>query len=181
MPLPDLVKDGILPEGVHEASEKDLEDMFVAPFPASKTRDRNLKGFVAYRDVFAQFGVPLTQWVDGSFVDATRESPDDIDVVNFAHAGDLNTLDPAVRAVVAPLLQGKIERYHTHAHLEVHFPKGHKFAAKFENMRRYWRDWFSRCQDYSGPVKKHAPWRGSKGFVQMTTSDGNVSPVIDMQ
>jgi hypothetical protein len=58
-------------------------------------------------------------------------------------------------------------------------PADRAFAFASENMRKYWRDWFSRPQDYRGPFKRAAPERGRKGLVQMHVGDASRAPFID--
>ena len=105
-----------------------------------------------------------------------------MDVVNFCEASTLNSITPALQPRIQPLLNGgqstKTE-YDTHTFLLIHFPTGHPFAAKFEDRRKYWRDWFSRPQDYTGPKKLPAPWRGRKGIVQMNVGDVTMCPTVN--
>ena len=68
--------------------------------------------------------------------------------------------------------------YDTHTFLVIRFPAGHLFEASFEPQRKYWRDWFSRPQDYSGPKKVEALWRGRKGIVQMNVGNVTLCPTV---
>lgn len=181
MALPELNSEGLLPEGIHPATADDLKERFVDPFAASTTRQRIFDGFLGYQTTLAGLGVHATQWVDGSFVDAARVDPEDIDVVNFCDAAMLNAVPPARQALLQPLLDGRAAtkaQYDTHSFLVVHFPAGRPYAAQFEDRRKYWRDWLSRPQDYSGPNKTPAPWRGRKGIVQMNVGDANLCPTV---
>ena len=181
MALPDFNAQGLLPEGVHPATTADLKDRFVTSFPTSVRRQKVFDNFCRYQAAVAGFGVHATQWVDGSFVDQSRLDPDDADVVNFCDFSALNALPPAIQIQVAPLLDGRDSTkttYDTHTFLEVRFPAGHSLAANSENRRKYWRDWFSRPQDYSGPKKVEALWRGRKGIVQMIVGNATLCPAI---
>jgi len=181
MALPDLNPQGLLPEGVHPATEDELEARFVVPFASSSTRQRIFENFCRYRIEVAALGVHATQWVDGSFVDGLRLHPEDVDVVNFCGSSELNAVAPASQKLVQPLLNGREStraEYDTHTFLLVCFPAGHPFAANFEARRKYWRDWFSRPQDYTGSKKIPAPWRGRKGIVRMNVGDAILCPSV---
>jgi hypothetical protein len=181
MALPDFNAQGLLPEGVHEATSGDLHDRFVAACLGSGTRQNVFDNFCRYQAAVAALGAHATQWVDGSFVDRSRLDPEDVDVVNFCEFSVLNSLPPDARTQIAPLLDGRESTkrdYKTHTFLETCFPAGHPYAANFENRRKYWRDWFSRPQHYVGPKKVEASWRGRKGIVQMIVGDGKHCPAI---
>jgi hypothetical protein len=179
MALPDFNEQGLLPEGVHLATAGDLEDRFVTPFPESASRPNVFDNFCRYEAALAALAVHATQWVDGSFVDQSCLNPEDVDTVNFCESAVLNSVPPAAQAQIAPLLDGRESTkrdYKTHTFLVIHFPAGHPYAANFEHRRNYWFDWFSRPQEYSGPRKVEAPWRGRKGFVQMNVGDARLCP-----
>lgn len=181
MALPDFNAQGLLPEGVHLATTGDLKDRFVAPFAGSVTRQKIFDNFCRYQTVVAALGVHATQWVDGSFVDQSRLDPEDVDAVNFCEFSLLNSLPVAAQIQITPLLDGRVSTktaYDTHTFLEIRFPAGHLFEASFEQQRKYWRDWFSRPQDYSGPTKVEALWRGRKGIVQMNVGNVNLCPTV---
>lgn len=181
MALPDFNAQGLLPEGVHPATVADLKDRFATPFPTSRTRQNVLANFCRYQADVAALGVHVTQWVDGSFVDQSRLDPEDVDAVNFCEYSVLNALGPTARIQITPLLDGREstkKEYDTHTFLEIRFPAGHPFETSFERQRKYWRDWFSRPQDYSGPIKVEALWRGRKGIVQMNVGNVNLCPAV---
>jgi len=181
MALPDLNPQGLLPEGVHPATEEDLKSRFVNPFAFNTTRQRIHQSLCRYRAEIAAIGVHATQWVDGSFVDSARLDPEDVDVVNYCESSALNAVTSTLQRRIQQLLNGRDStktEYDTHTFLVIRFPAGHPFAARFEERRKYWRDWFSRPQDYSGPKKLPAPWRGRKGIVQMNVGDVNLCPTV---
>jgi hypothetical protein len=181
MPLPDFNPQGLLPEGVHLATVGDLQERFVTPFPASATRQKVFANFCRYQTAVTALGVQATQWVDGSFVDQSRLAPEDVDAVNFCDFSNLNALPTASRSQITPLLDGRESTktaYDTHTFREIRFPAAHPLAANSENRRKYWRDWFSRPQDYSGPKKVEALWRGRKGIVQMNVGDASLCPTV---
>lgn len=181
MALPELNPLGLLQEGVHPATEDELKARFVVPFVSSSTRLRIYQNFCRYRTEVAALGVHVTQWVDGSFADGSRLDPEDVDVVNFCESSELNSVTPTLQKRVQPLLNGRDStktEYDTHTFLVVRFPAGHPFAASFDAQRKYWRDWFSRPQDYTGSKKCPAPWRGQKGIVRMHVGDATVCPSV---
>jgi hypothetical protein len=181
MLLPDFNAQGLLPEGVYPATAADLQDRFVTPFPVSCSRRNVFDKFCSYQAALAALGVHATQWVDGSFVDQSRLNPEDVDAVNFCEYSVLTSLSTPAQAQIDPLLDGRESTktaYNTHTFLAIRFPAGHPFAASFEMHRKYWRDWFSRPMDYSGPRKVGAPWRGRKGIVQMIVGDVSLCPIV---
>ena len=181
MPIPEFDTRGLLPDGVYSASASEMHERCVADFPGSTRRPTVIASFIRYQEAVAALGVNATQWVDGSFVDRTRLDPDDVDVVNFCEQANLNSLSPAAQAQIEPLLDGDVKtkpQYDTHSFLIVRFPPGHPFESSFEANRKYWRDAWSKAQDYSGFTKKLAPWRGKKGFLQMKVGDAKLCPDI---
>jgi len=137
--------------------------------------------FCRYQAAVAALGGHVTQWVDGSFVDRSRLDPEDVDAVNFCEFSVLNALAPAVQIQLETLLDGRDSTkttYKTHTFLEIRFPAGHIYEPSFEKQRKYWRDWLSRPQDYTGPKKVEALWRGRKGIVQMNVGDVKLCPTV---
>jgi len=183
MSLPTFTVNGILPDGVHAASEDDLEERCVDPFPTSRTRHPVFQGFCRYRSDLNGLGLNITQWVDGSFTDETRLDPDDIDLVNFVSAIEINAIPPPNRSSAAALLNGRETTkttYSCHTFLETVFPTGHPFEPIFERPRLFWRKWWATSQDYTKPpVKTPAPLRGSKGIVLMTVGTPTSAPTIN--
>jgi hypothetical protein len=183
MPLPTFTADGLLPDGVHPATEDELKERCVDPFPASRTRQPVFDGFRRYRNDLNGLGLNITQWVDGSFVDESRLDPDDIDLVNFVGAAELNAIPVADQPRAAALLDGRDATkgaYSCHTFLEVTFPPGHPFAPIREQRRREWRHCWAMPQDYSKPpVKTPAPHRGRKGFLSMVVGNPALAPTIN--
>lgn len=182
MPLPDFNSNGLLPEGVHPATENDLMERYVMPFETSQTRPIVFEGFQRYRQELAILHLDITQWVDGSFVDRSRLDSEDIDLVNFVQLENIERIPLEDRPKVVSLLGGREATkrdYHCHTFLEIRFPSGHPFADKFEELRKYWRKWWSQPRDYSNPGEKTVDSRrGSKGFVSMTVGSEDNAPRI---
>jgi hypothetical protein len=183
MSLPIFTKQGLLPDGVHPATEDELKERCVAPFLASRTRLAVFDGFCRYRSALSGLGVNITQWVDGSFTDETRVDPDDVDLVNFVSADEVNAISASDRPRVNELLNGRDATkaaYSCHTFLEIVFPAGHPFEPSFERQRLYWRRWWSTPQDYSKPpIKTPAPHRGRKGIVLMNVGSPTAAPSIN--
>jgi hypothetical protein len=182
MSLPDFNTEGLLPDGVHPSTEDELKERCVDPFTTSRTRQPVFDGFCLYRNALNSLGLNITQWVDGSFVDESRIDPDDIDLVNFVGADELNAIPVADRPRVAALLDGRDTTkvaYSCHTFLEVAFPPGHPFALIQEQRRREWRHCWAMPQDYSRPpIKTPAPYRGRKGFLSMVVGNSSLAPTI---
>ena len=107
--------------------------------------------------------------------------PEDIDLINFSHAHELNALVPTDQMNAARLMDGREATkgaYHCHTFLVVMFPSDHPWAPYSEKMRKEWREFFSRARDYRYPDKPHAPWRGQKGFAEMHVGDVTLCPVV---
>jgi hypothetical protein len=183
MSLPTFTAEGLLPDGVHPATEDELKERCVDPFPTSRTRQPVFDGFCRYRADLSGLGLNITQWADGSFMDSTRLDPDDIDLVNFISEAEVNSIPVANRPRAAALLDGRDATktsYSCHTFLEIAFPPGHPFAPICEQQRRQWRHFWGMPQDYSKPpVKTPAPHRGRKGFVSMVVGDSVLAPNIN--
>jgi hypothetical protein len=183
MPLPSFNAEGVLPNGVHHATEAEVRERLVDSFPTSASRQPIFEGFCRYRVDLSGLGLNVTQWVDGSFTDATRLDPDDIDLVNYVSADEVNAIPAPDRARAVALLNGRENTkatYSSHTFLETVFPAGHPFEPLFENRRVYWRKWFAIPQDYSKPPNKTpAPHRGAKGIVSMTVGTTPSAPKIN--
>jgi hypothetical protein len=184
MSLPDFNHQGLLPEGLHLASEDEVKERCVDAFPDSTSRRPVFYGLCRYRAAAAKLNLNITQWVNGSFTDRTRLNPEDVDLVNFVRAEDVKFLTTVEEENIDALLDGE-ERtkagFRCHSFLELIFPPGHKYADYFEGQRRYWSKQWSTPQDYSTPpLKKEAPWRGKKGILQMTVGAPSLVPHIDL-
>jgi hypothetical protein len=184
MSLPDFNSQGLLPEGIHRASEDEVKERCVDAFPESRSRRTIFDGLCRYRAAASALSLNITQWVNGSFTDQTRMNPEDVDLVNYVLADDLKHLTPAEENAVEALLNGfetTKPKYRCHSFLEIVFPPGHGFEADFEGQRRYWSSLWSTPQDYSQPPeKKEAPHRGKKGILLMTVGDADLAPNIQL-
>ena len=106
MPIPPLNANGLLPEGVHEASLDEIRSRF----GAFQDSDRRVQLFGKLEKLVAGLGrssLFLAIIVDGSFVTAKRE-PEDVDVIVVLHrAHDWNAdLNPSDYGLVSrPILR----------------------------------------------------------------------------
>lgn len=90
VPVPAFTVDGLLPPGRHAATVAEIEATFVKPF-ASTSRRKLFDGWLARRAALIAL-LPVTEWVNGSFVEATH-GPGDIDVVTFLPAHEVERLN----------------------------------------------------------------------------------------
>ena len=168
----------VLPVGVYQCSENELKAAFVDRFEASRTRAGIWEGLLRYRARIAEFGIGVTQWIDGSFVEG-KPNPSDVDVVSFCDYEAFNR-------VVGSIGEGKLEfmgsgeatksEFWTHSFLVLSCSRTHPYHETFEKSRSYWRRWFGRTRPIVGPIG--SPLIGhQKGFIQMPI--GVDAPVIN--
>lgn len=184
MPLPPFTSQGLLPEGLHPATEDDLRERCVTPFPESHTRGSIFSGLCEYRQRLAELGVATSQWIDGSFVDASRLDPEDVDLVNFQASMLLNSIPSESRAEVLSLLTGIPSLkalYQVHAFIAIMFPPDHQYAQRSDDRLRYWTGLFTTPQRYGvDGSKSPAPERGTKGIALMTVGDPTLAPATNL-
>jgi hypothetical protein len=124
----------ILPPGIHDVDPSELDNHFLSAFGASTTRSALIDGFRRYIKALKKYAVRFEIWLDGSFV-TSKEDPNDIDLVVFAAASELNALplDAQHR------LRGLFDRPSCRKAFgcDVLFS-----VAENENMRSYWRGWY---------------------------------------
>lgn len=165
----------VLPEGVHESSEDEIEAVFVASFPASRTRHGIWRGLLRLRAEAVALGVAGVQWVDGSFVES-KVDPSDVDVVTFMSAERFNAMPGAYRHAAEALLAGGLATRATHrchTFMVLSYEPGHARHGVYESDRRYWRNWFGNAV---APDERSAarPVLHRKGLIQVVL--GNVEP-----
>ena len=77
--------------GIHRIEYSELETEFVANFPESLTRRRNLEGLLNYLKMpfFVNHKQAFTRlWIDGSFT-TSKQNPNDIDGIIFINPNEL--------------------------------------------------------------------------------------------
>ncbi len=107
MALPLYTQTGLLPEGIHATDMQGLHARCVAPYTTSN-RETLWQGLGRYQQELLKLGIHATQWVNGSFVDATRTDPGDIDVVNFCTEKVLHHVPENDMQRVVDLLAGDL-------------------------------------------------------------------------
>ncbi len=159
---------------------EDLHERLVAPFGAS-SRLALFQGFQRYREALLALGLHATQWVNGSFVDATRTDPEDIDLVNFCTEKMLQHVPENAMHRVGDLLAGgmaTIAEFGCQTNLVVVYSPSHALAANVIAWQQKWYTLFSSARDYTDPDRPVAPARGRKGFAELIVGDPNLCPQL---
>ena len=124
----------ILEPGLNDLALSDLEMYFLSSFPESTTRPALIEGLKAYLAHLKSLGVQIELWVDGSFV-TTKLNPSDVDLVLFAPAAGLDTLEPQKQEAFSALVD--------RATIKQYFGCDVLFCpSENQNMRSYWRGWY---------------------------------------
>ena len=134
----------LFPPGLHPVDEGQLETLFVYPFNGSTTRPALVSGLRAYLQALRKAGVTFEVWLDGSF-STQKVDPNDVDIVVFADADELNRLSPSLQTY----LRGLFDR--TTAKRQ--YGCDVLFApASDMDLRSYWRGWygFDRLEQAKG-------------------------------
>lgn len=137
----------LFPPGLHSVSETDLDNHFLRAFAASQTRPALIAGLRAFLASLKRVGVGFEVWLDGSFC-TEKLDPNDVDLVVFADAHELNRLDPSVQQYLVGLLD--------RANSKVKFGCDVMFAPSDNfDARSYWRGWygFDRNEQPKGIAK----------------------------
>ena len=124
----------LLPPGIHDVDPSELDNHFLSAFESSRTRRDLIDGFHRYIEALMKHAIRFEIWLDGSFV-TSKEDPNDIDLVVFAPASELNALPQEDQN----RLRGLFDR----ASIKKVFGCDVLFSvAENENMRSYWRGWY---------------------------------------
>jgi hypothetical protein len=170
---------GVLPDGVFPCEQATLRERFVEQFPDSQRRTLLCDGFFLLRSEAAKVGIAATQWVDGSFVES-KLNPEDVDVVSFVDYDTLNGLPTQSQDRVEELLNGleatKVD-YQCHTFLVPSCPVGHPYHGEFQNIRRFWRNWWGKTRNIRHSTGVELPGY-RKGFVEMTLGKATLAPQI---
>ena len=135
--LPPLDENGLLPIGIHLASLPVFEQRFVLDFPLSVTRRRILDGYKQILREITPLRLTGWQWLDGSFVTA-KENPEDLDVVTFLQADELDALSAEDQTTVLEFLQGQARTkalYHCETFLVIVRPFDDRLYQRYEKDR----------------------------------------------
>lgn len=124
----------ILPPGIHDVEPSELDNHFLSEFDGSRTRRALIDGFHQYIEALKKYAVRFEIWLDGSFV-TSKEDPNDIDLVVFAPASELNALSPDD--------QNRLRALFDRPSCRKAFGCDVLFSvAENDNMRSYWRGWY---------------------------------------
>ncbi len=182
MPIPTFNASQLLPEGIHTMTLDECEFLFVQGFPDSSSRAPLFRKFRDYSDLIASFAIHAKQWINGSFVDASRIDPEDIDVVTFISTGVFEALEPDVKSRIRSSLHGghaTKEQFGSHTFMVLVFPADHRarYFSELEisGVRRFW----SHAREYGSWGKRLAPDRGAKGFVELIIGDLQFAPDLE--
>ena len=124
----------ILPPGLHDINEAELDNHFLSVFVGSTTRRLLIDNFRMYLSQIRQIAVNFEIWIDGSFV-TEKPNPNDIDIVVFASSNELNVLSSQDQLRLRSLLDRNNVRQALG--LDVLFA-----VAEDTNVRSYWRGWY---------------------------------------
>lgn len=139
--------DPLLPPGLHEVTEADLDNHFLSAFTGSVTRPGLVTGLREFISSLRRVGIPCELWIDGSF-STKKLDPNDVDVVVFAAKQHLDQLDPTKQQLFSGLMDRMSARRK--------FGCDVLFAvAEDLNRRSYWRGWygFDRLERPKGIAK----------------------------
>jgi hypothetical protein len=139
--------DPLLPPGLHDVTEAELDNHFLSAFAESVTRPELIMGLRAFIAALRRVGVTCEIWIDGSFC-TKKVDPNDVDLVVFAAMRDIDQLDPAKQQ----FFSGLIDRLSARRK----FGCDVLFAVTEDiNSRSYWRGWygFDRLERPKGIAK----------------------------
>lgn len=126
--------ESLLPPGLHDVTEAELDNHFLSSFSTSETRPALISGLKGFISALRRVGVPCELWIDGSF-STQKLDPNDVDLVVFASEQDLNQLAPAEQQFFSGLIDRMSSRRKFGC--DVLFS-----VAEDINMRSYWRGWY---------------------------------------
>jgi hypothetical protein len=151
----------VLPPGVHLLNEKDINALFVQPFPNSRTRKNIFQQFKLFRELIRSI-ISSKIWVNGSFVESV-ENPNDVDVVVLVNAEAYNNLSDLEQLVFRDIfIKNQAytkQKYLTHAFWEIIYEKGHIYHDVSQYKEQSWREFFgqTRSLQLKGIVCLHEP------------------------
>ena len=137
----------ILPPGLHEVGESEIDNHFASGFPDSTTRLLLIAGLRSFFRALRQIEISFEIWIDGSFT-TNKTNPNDVDLVVFADANLCNQLEIEKQERLIMLFD-RDETRRVYG-LDVLF-----CPAEDHNGRSYWRGWygFDRNENPKGIAK----------------------------
>lgn len=154
--------DRLMPKGVHEATESEVYECLVAPFPGSSTRAEIFARWSAFRVKVREFVDVSEEFMDGSFV-TTRENPADVDLSFWIKAENVDVLSPQrFDALLRLGAQGK-PSFMCDAYFVFECGQDHPAWSHFNHVRTWTRDYWRK---YSDPDKQVVPGV-TKGYLRI--------------
>jgi hypothetical protein len=128
----------IMPYQKITCSVYEIEEIFVKPYPHSKTRNIIFEHYLNYLNDFQSIITPyFTQWLDGSFV-SKKVNPNDFDFVTFIDYQIYKLKEEQIFKIVEKYGYLKLDNY-----VAPVFPTGHLRYNETINYMSYWTDLFS--------------------------------------
>jgi hypothetical protein len=117
---------GLLSPGIHTATMAEVESVFVAAFPSSRTRRPIFDLWIIYRQAITSLLPIAEQWLNGSFTTG-KQDPADADVVTFLAHTETDSLAEHERILLLGLFHGKKTKdgCRCDAYLVIEYPDGH--------------------------------------------------------
>jgi len=134
----------LLAPGFTDIDLRDLERLFVEPFPTPGARRSLVARFRDLVSLLQEISIECDLWLDGSFTTNNPE-PGDIDVVIFSDEENLSRLTVSQREKFRRLLSNKDLTQYRYS-CDVSYCE-RRNAGK----RSYWRGWFGFSSDTETP------------------------------
>jgi hypothetical protein len=170
VPLPPFNPKGVLPPGIHLATEAEVQATFVDAFAASKTRLDIFNGLTRWRRELSGLGIEGLQWIDGSFV-TDKVDPDDVDVITFCDYDTFAASLAGRESVLGFMLNSREATkpaYRVHTFLSLACVRGHGGFSLFESDRTDFLRIFSFVTKVEKGVKVRDMAKEPKGWLSMS-------------
>jgi hypothetical protein len=137
MPIPDLNENGLLPEGIHEASLEEVRERF-GRFQRTDRRPSLFTKLSTYLAEVRASGLVVAVIVDGSFVTA-KDEPSDIDLILVLRP------DHDDRAELRPFQYNALEKHVVRRRFRFDVVSAREGTAEYEKSLNF----FQRVRDRS--------------------------------
>lgn len=122
-----------------------LEALAVSPFSSSLRRGMLFHELGRLHQDLVAIGATCELWIDGSFL-TEKPEPDDIDVLFWAYATDMQQLPPSIStALISELNGGKRYSPYLDTYINFRFPEGDPRSPA--DRSRYWAELWGRGWD----------------------------------
>ncbi len=148
----------LIPNKPIQSTIDELEKVFVVEY-SSVERSKLFQEYLKYlKDLKHICGIiPLTQWVNGSFVSKSNPRPKDIDVVTFIDKNIINTLGEKIRPFTFPY--SKINYSGVDAYIVESYSGSNTL---FQHDLAYWRSQFDSTRR-----NRNTGLKTPKGFLEI--------------